>query len=160
MNIITNIAAWWGAVIATFLIIWDIYKWKHSGSIINVTASPNMQAIGNFPNHEGDKDYISIIVTNTGNIKTTITHLVIFYYKYKPVLSKILKKKAKTFFVPAPFFSPPLPLILEPGERWLCGIEQTNEWVKLSRNGLLYCGIYHSGSKKPVMQRVVIHKDN
>jgi len=97
MNIITNIAAWWGAVIATFVIIWDIYKWTHSGPIINVTASPNMQAVGNFSNRESDKDYISIIVTNTGNIKTTITHLVVFYYKYKPVLSKILKKKTKTF---------------------------------------------------------------
>jgi len=160
MNIITNIAAWWGAVIATFVFIWDIYKWKHSGPTINVFASPNMQAIGNFPNHEGDKDYISITVTNTGNRKTTITHLVIFYYKYKPILSKILKKKARTFFVPTPSFSPPLPHILEPGERWLCGIEQNNELEELSRNGLLYCGIYHSGSRKPVMQRVIIHKDN
>ena len=160
MNIITNIAAWWGAVIATFVIIWDIYKWKHSGSIINVTASPNMQTVGNFPTHESDKDYISITVTNTGNIKTTITLLVVFYYKYKPILSKILKKKARKFFAPTPSFSPPLPHILEPGERWLGGIEQTNELEKLSRNGFLYCGIYHSNSKNPVTQRVIIHKDN
>jgi len=160
MNIITNIAAWWGAVIATFVIIWDIYKWKHSGSIINVTASPNMQTVENFPTYKDDKDYISIIVTNTGNIKTTITHLVIFYYKYNPILSKILKKKARTFPEPDPYNSPLLPIMLVPGEMWPCDIERNDELEKLSRNGFLYCGIYHSNSKKPVMQRVIIHKDN
>ena len=160
MNIITNIAAWWGAVIATFVIIWDIYKWKHSGAIINVTASSNMQMGENFPPCESDKDYISIIVTNTGNIKTTITHLVIFYYKYNPILSKILKKKARTFPEPDPFNSPLLPIMLVPGERWLCDIKRNDELEKLSRRGFLYCGIYHSSSKNPVMQRVVIHKDN
>jgi len=28
MNIITNIAAWWGAAIATFVLLWDIVNGK------------------------------------------------------------------------------------------------------------------------------------
>ena len=58
------------------------------------------------------------------------------------------------------FLAPKLPHILEPGERWLGGIEQNDELEKLSRNGFLYCGICHSNSKKSVMQRVIIHKEN
>lgn len=159
MNIITNIAAWWGAVIATFLIIWDIYKWKHSGSIINVTASPNMKTFGKIPNHLGNNKYISVEVTNTGTRKTTITHLISSHYK--SLIFKLIKKADKNYVVLEPaFLAPRLPHILEPGERWLGGIEQNNELEELSRNGFLYCGIHHSSSKKPVMQRVIIHKDN
>ena len=159
MNIITNIAAWWGAAIATSVLIWDIYKWTHSGPIINVTASPNMKTFGKIPNHPKDKKYISVEVTNTGTQKTTITHLMSSHYK--SLIFKLIKNTDKNYAVLTPaFLAPRLPHILEPGERWMGGIEQNNELEKLSRNGLLYCGIYHSGSKKPVMQRVIIHKDN
>jgi hypothetical protein len=162
MSSITNFAAWWGAGIATIVLIWDIYKWLHSGPIIRVTVSPNMQAIGNFPNIDKNMNFISVEVTNTGNGKTTITHLIVFYYKYRPLLSKILKKKVKKFFMPNPSFSPPIPHILGPGERWLCGIDQNNaknNLEELGKDGYLYCGIYHSSSKKPVLQRVIFHQD-
>jgi hypothetical protein len=159
MNIITNIAAWWGAVVATFVIIWDIYKWKHSRSIINITASPNMTTFGEIPDHPRDKKYISVEVTNTGAQKTTITHLLSSHYK--SLIFKLIKKTDKNYVVLTPaFLAPKLPHILEPGERWLGGIEQNDELEKLSRNGFLYCGICHSNSKKSVMQRVIIHKEN
>ena len=158
MNIITNIAAWWGAAIATFVLLWDIYKWTHLGPIINVTASPNMQPFGEIPNHPGEKKYISVEVTNTGTRKTTITHLISSHYK--SLIFKLIKKTDNNYVIPTPaFLAPRLPHILEPGERWLGGIEQNNELEEISRNGLLYCGIYHSNSKKPVLQRVIIHKD-
>ena len=159
MNTTTNIAAWWGATIATIVLIWDIYKWAHLGPIINVTASPNMKTFGEIPNHPRDKKYISVEVTNTGTQKTTITHLMSSHYK--SLIFKLIKKTDKNYaFLTPAFLAPPLPYILNPGERWLGGIEQNNELEKLSRSGLLYCGIYHTGNKKPVMQRVIIHEDN
>lgn len=155
---ITNLAAWWGAIIATFLLLWDIYKYRHSGPIIKIDASPNMEAIGKIPNNIKNKKYISVEVTNIGDRNTTITHLIMFHYK--SLFRKIMKKKDKNMFIPTPaLFPPPLPHILKTGERWLGGIEQTNELEEMSRNGYLYCGIYHSVEKKSIVQRVIIHKN-
>lgn len=138
-------------------LIWDIYKWLHSGPAINVTASPDMQFIGASHNIDKNKKFISVEVTNTGERKTTITHIVGFYYS--SLLSKLLNKKTKSFIV-IPSFGSTIPFSIESGGRWLDGIEQTSEIEEMSRDGYLYCGIYHSSSKKPVIQRVVIHKNN
>jgi len=155
---ITYLAAWWGAIIATLLLVWDMYKWKRSGPIINVSASPNMETVGKIPNHLEGKKYISVEVTNTGDKKTTITHLVLFHYI--SLFQKLRRKKDKSFFVATPaLFPPPLPYVIEPGERWLGGIEQTSKLEEMSRNGYLYCGIYHSCGKKPILQMVVIQKN-
>lgn len=156
---ITELAAWWCAIIATLLLVWDMYKWKRSGPIINISASPGMKTVGKIPNHLEGKKYIAVEVTNTGDKKTTITHLVVFHYI--SLFQKLIKKKDKSFIFGTPaFFPPPLPHILEPGERWLGGIEQTCELEEMTRNVYLYCGVYHSSSKKPVLQRVIIHKNS
>jgi len=117
---ITELAAWWGAIIATLVLLWDMYKWERSGPIINVSAS----------------------------------------FHYKSLFRKIRGKKDKSFIVlPPALLPPPLPYVIEPGERWLGGIEQTSKLEEMSRNGYLYCGIYHSCGKKPILQRVIIHKN-
>jgi len=155
---ITELAAWWGAIIATLVLLWDMYKWERSGPIINVSASPNMQPFGKIPNHPEGKKYIAVEVTNIGNRKTTITHLVVFHYK--SLFRKIRGKKDKSIIVLLPaLLPPPLPYVIKPGERWLGGIEQTSELEETSRNGYLYCGIYHSCGKKPILQMVVIQKN-
>lgn len=83
-----------------------------------------MQSFGKIPNHPEGKKYIAVEVTNINNRKTTITHLVGFYYK--SLFRKIRGKKDKSFIiVPPALLPPPLPHVLEPGERWVGGIKQT-----------------------------------
>lgn len=123
MNI-TNIAAWWGAIIATCVLIWDIYKWLHSGPVINVTASPDMQFIGASHNIDKKKKFISVEVTNTGDRSTTITNLIMFYYN--SFISKVLNKRSKSF-IAVSAFPQQIPFLIESGGRWLGGIEQTND---------------------------------
>ncbi|MFZ3065657.1 MAG: hypothetical protein WA277_10295 [Nitrospirota bacterium] len=154
---ITDIAAWWGAVIATLLLLWDVYKWKKAGPHLEVSASPNMQTFGGIPDTLGDKTYVVVEIRNTGNAKTTLTHLV--GYHYSSFINKLRRKKSKNFFVPTPILAQPLPHILEAGERWIGGIEQNDKLEEMSRHGYLYCGGYHSCGKKPVVQRVVISKE-
>jgi len=126
---ITDLVAWWGAIIATLVLVWDMYKWKRSGSIINVSASPNMHAFGNLPNSIKNKKYIKVEIVNIGDRKTTITHLVMFHYK--SLFQKIRGKKDKSFFVATPaLFPPPLPYLIEPGERWLGGLNKPVNWKK------------------------------
>jgi len=43
---VTDLANWWGAFIATLVLVWDMYKWKRSGPIINVSASPGIKTVG------------------------------------------------------------------------------------------------------------------
>jgi len=153
---VTEIAAWWGAVIASLVLAWDIYKWKRSGPFINVSASPNMKIFGSVPGGNENKTYVVVEVTNIGNQKTTLTHLVSFHYS--TLLRKIRKKHDKCFFVPTPALSQPLPHILDAGERWLGAIEQNEELEEFSRNGYLLCGVCHSSGKKAILQRVVAQK--
>jgi len=155
MNI-TGVAAWWGAVIGTLVLAWDIYKWKRSGPMVQVTASPNMRTFGGMPDALEDKTFVVVEVTNTGDRKTTLTHLVGFHYS--SLLQKLRKNKSKSFFVAKPALSQPLPYVLEPGERWIGGIQQNEELEEMTRDGYLYCGVYHSCGKKAVVQRVVIAK--
>ncbi len=154
----TEIAAWWGASIATMVLIWDVFKWIRTGPIINVFASPDMQTHGSISDGTHDKTFVTVEVTNTGDRKTTLTHLVGFHYANR--FQWLRNKKNKTFIVANPAFSAVLPHVLEPGERWLGGIEQNEELDDISRNGYLYCGVYHSGGKKAVLQRVIVRDIN
>ena len=150
----TELAAWWGAIIATLLLAWDVYKWKRTGPIIKVSASPNMQTFGGIPNGLEDKMFVVVEVTNIGDRKTTLTHLVAFHYA--SFFQKLRRKKNKSFFVANPALSKSFPYILPSGERWLGGIEQNAKLEELSRNGYLYCGVYHASGRKPIVERVVV----
>jgi hypothetical protein len=48
----TEIAAWWGAIIASIVLLWDIYKWKTRGPKLVMRLSPNIQVWGD-PSREG-----------------------------------------------------------------------------------------------------------
>jgi len=150
---LTEIAAWWGAFIATLLLFWDIYKWKRSGPIINVSASPDMEPHGNIPDRLKNKTLVFVQVVNSGDMKTTLTHLVIFHYS--SFFKKLIKKKNMQGIVVSALYNP-LPYILEPGELWQGGILQNKELEEMSRNGYLYCGIIYASRKKPILQRIVV----
>ena len=75
----TDFVAWWGAVVATAVFIWDIYKWKTSGAKISLKTSSNMKAF-NIPNKEKDT-WIVVTVENNGDRPTTITIVALKRYK-------------------------------------------------------------------------------
>ena len=153
---LTSFVAWWGAVVATLVFLWDIYKWLRSGANIVVSARPNMQTFGGLTQSLKDTSYVVVEAVNKGNKKTTITHLIGCHYP--SLIKKLLKKQSTAFFVANTGPSQPLPHVLEPGERWLGIIEQNEKLEKMARNGYLYCGINHSLKTKPVLQRVRIGK--
>lgn len=151
----TEVAAWWGASVASSVLVWDIIKWNMKGSRLNISASPNMESFGGDFGVENDQTYIIITVSNRGDRKTTLTHVVGYYYKNR--LQKLRNKHKKAFLVTSAAFAKPIPLILDVGEQWTGGIIQEPELEDLSRKGYLYCGVFHSSSKKPILVRVVIN---
>jgi hypothetical protein len=150
---VTELVAWWGAVVATLVLVWDVYKWGRSGPVVNVSASPNMQTIGMGPDYEG-KTFATVEATNTGNRATTLTHLI--GVQYPSLLARVRRKPYHQFFVTDPGMGYKLPHVLSPGERWLGAMEQNDELQKLSTEGYLYVGVHHSSGRRPVSCRLVI----
>ena len=151
----TDVAAWIGALTGTGVLLWDIFKWVHSGARIKVSAAPNMTGYGNAAQLLGNKTCVAVEATNVGHSKTTVTHLVGFHYK--SWWRRLFRRKpSTTFFVPDPQPGR-LPHVLDAGERWLGMIEQNAELENMTREGYLYVGVYHSTGRRPVVDRVVIH---
>lgn len=67
----TEIAAWWGAGIATLILFWDIYKWIISGPKFSFRVSSNMKFFGDLK--RDDQTYVTIRATNKGDRPTTIS---------------------------------------------------------------------------------------
>ena len=154
----TDVAAWIGALTGTFVLLWDIFKWVRSGARIKVSASPNMTGFGSAAQLLGNNTCVVVEAINVGQSKTTITHLVGFHYQ--SWWNRLLRRKpSTTFLVPDPRPGT-LPHVLDIGERWLGMIEQNDELEKMSQEGCLYVGIYHSTGRQPKVQRLIIHAVN
>lgn len=72
-----GIAAY-AAVISTFVLGWDAYKWLAAGAKIDLSASPNMQMIGGAV--PDPKTYMVVTAYNVGDQPTTITNLGGMYF--------------------------------------------------------------------------------
>jgi len=55
----SDFAAWWGAIVATLAVIWNIIVAIRSGARVQVKANPDMQIFPRQP-ITGDKKYISV----------------------------------------------------------------------------------------------------
>lgn len=146
----TKIVAWWGAILATFVFLWDIYKWKKSGPNIELEVSPS-RMIMNDPRYEG-KTFISVTAKNNGTQATTITNLRILFYTN--IFSRVINKPNKAAVITGPGYAYPLPHIIEPGTVWDGLITQDTEVVKMAKQGYLMCALDVSNSKKPVKKRI------
>lgn len=150
---LTTLAAWWGAIIATVVLLWDFYKWKRSGVDLQLSVRPNMITAG--IGEPKDKKFISVTVTNRGDRPTTITNMLGHYYPSR--FRRLRGKPEHSFVVANPAFGPAeLPCVLKPGERWLAGTEQSEELENWSQEGFLYLGISNTASRREMLKRVLI----
>jgi len=155
----SEVAAWYGAVLATVVfmwnVVWNVYTWKRTGAIVNVTSTPNWKVFNGIPNGLEDKTFIFVRAANTGDRKTTLTHLVVSHYT--SVFKLLIRiRSEESGVVLRPELSRPLPYVLGPGEQWEGGIIQTKKLEEISKKGYLYCGVLHSSRKRPIIKRVII----
>lgn len=152
----TTIIALWGAIVATIVLFWDVYKWRTSGEKIRLTVSPDM-VILNDPNVNSNKSYVSAKAENYGKRATTITSLGLRYYP--SFHNKLFSKPNKSYYV-QPLTYQNLPLKVDPGTDWIGMLEQTPDIVKMAREGYLYCVVSHSNKKRPTRKRIIIKKND
>ncbi len=150
----TDIVAWWGAILATVVLLWDIYKWKTAGPRIRFVVRSGMIVVGD-PSREG-QTFVSAEATNVGDRPTTITNLVLQHYK--TYLAMLRHKPSTSMLVTNPSISQPLPYVLQPGSVWQGLAIQSEEIEDLAKSGYLVCGLCHSHSHREIDRRVVIRK--
>lgn len=143
----SDYAAWWGAIVASLALIWNIVVAIRTGPKIIVTATPNMQLYPPAPGEE-DKSFIFVKAVNTGTSPTTITHFHGYQAKGR---FDYFRKKHKPFIVSNNGRFPPPPIKLGPGDEWVGIMDQDSEILS---DELLYIGIIHNQNKKPVLKKV------
>jgi len=150
----SDIAAWFGAITGSVALLWDVVKWSKTGPRVRVSVAPNMTAVGAAEILLGKDPCVLVEANNVGDAKTTITHLVGFYYA--SWLRRVFRlKPTQTLVVPDPRPGK-LPHVLDTGERWVGMMEQNEDLAKMSRDGYLYCGVHHSTSRRPVLARLIV----
>jgi hypothetical protein len=149
---ITEIVAWWGAILATIVFIWDIIKWRLAGPKLRLRVVCNMKPI-NVPEYV-DKNLIYANLENYGDRSTTITHMT--FVHYSNIWKRVRYKHEEAMWVSTPNIHFPLPHELKPGKMWQ-GIAYQDEILnKVGPSGFLMCEIFHTHRKRPIRKRVLV----
>lgn len=143
--------AGYAAVISTFVLGWDAYKWLHAGPKVTIEVSPGMKVIGDGQDRE--KNYVSVIAVNRGDRATTITNLGFVYYS-SWLKAFFRRKNDKAFIITTPSEAQVIPYRFEAGAQWIGLANQNDEVTEMMRNGYLYAVLYHSHAGRGVRRRV------
>ena len=139
-----GIAAY-AAIISTFVLGWDAYKWLASGPKIALSASTGMKLLGG---HIPDpKTNISITAMNVGDRPTTITNLGGMHFE-SWWRAFVMRRGAKeAFIVTEPSQAQRIPYRFEVGDQWIGLADQTDDIVEKAETGYLFLILYtaHGG---------------
>lgn len=148
---VSDFAAWWGAFIATFLLVWDVVKWITAGARLKLRVQYDMILV-NHPNHDGDI-FIIVSVVNRGTLPATITQLAGTTYQNK--IKRWLRKSPKAFVViQRGELGSGIPFLLEPGREWQGFISQNSEMEKNIKSGNLEIWVSHTASNRWIRTRI------
>jgi hypothetical protein len=147
---ITTFVAWWGAILATVVFLWDVWKYLHKGPRVRFEASGNMKRADRPPDH---KTYLHAQATNYGDGTTTVTTVGYQYFKKRPFLWR-WEKPDFAAIVPIPSTAQPLPFELKPGAVWQGMAVQTEDVEKMANDGWLFMILQHSHNKKQLHSRL------
>lgn len=146
----SDFAAWWGAIVASLVFGWEIWKHVRSGPRLRITVSPNMVTAGNGVISKVQMIFVTVV--NCGDQATELTHFLGVHYRTK--IDMWTGKKGRTFIIPRNGAGPEVPFRLEPGSRWTGGIEQGSMVEDFGAKGVLCCGVIDAASGKATYARM------
>lgn len=126
----TELIAVYAAVVATIVLLWDIYKHILSGPRIRLEVTANMRIYGD-PRVSEDDLFIDATATNVGNLPTTIR--VLGFRHYKSWRQRIVGRSDCQAAIVRTVLQP-LPHILEPGKVWTDLIQQSPKVERLAND--------------------------
>ena len=134
-----GIAAY-AAVISTFVLGWDAYKWLASGAKIDLSVSTGMKILGGpVPD---SKTYLSITAWNVGDQPTTITNLGGMYFDswWRAYVTR--RKASEAFIITEPSQAQRIPYRFEVGDQWIGLADQNEDIVQKAKDGYLFLILY------------------
>lgn len=139
-----GIAAY-AAVVSTFVLGWDAYKWLASGAKVELSVSMWMNVIGG--GVEDSNTYVSITAYNVGDRPTTITNLGGMYFEswWQAYIRR--RPATKAFIIGSPSQAQRIPYRFEVGDQWIGLAEQGDDIVRMAKDGYLFFILYtaHGG---------------
>lgn len=157
--------AWWGAVVATLVFLWDVAKWFKSGPRIKqriqldtVYHDSKVLSTEKLENGESRElaSYGHIELVNTGTLPTTIMGISPTHAP-RPKLGRMFFDNQRFM----PFYGKTLPHVISPGEVWSCRVEMSDLY-KLAEWGQPHIEIVLSHKRKPIVIRpkLATNKEN
>lgn len=149
---LTLAIAAYAAVVSTFVLGWDAYKWLNEGPKVRITAQTGMKIVGG--GQIDPKTYISATAVNYGDRATTITNLGFLYYK--SWLRAYLRRGRSdgAFIITTPSQAQVLPYRFEAGAQWIGMCDQDDEVDRMIREGYLFVVLYCSTAGKGIRYRL------
>jgi hypothetical protein len=150
----TNLVAWWGAVVATLVLLWDVAKWLKAGPVIRVriqldTWYPDGKVIKVEKIEHGEMkelaEYCHIELVNVGKLPTTVMGIEGSHQAKSGRMKTSLSSQSFT-----PHYGKQLPYVLPPGEVWSCRFEMVN-LLRLLEQDKPYIEVHLSHNNKPLM---------
>ena len=150
-----RIAAY-AAVVSTFVLGWDAYKWLASGPKIDLSVSTGMKTIGG-PTPDS-KTYIAVTACNVGDRPTTITNLGGMYFDswWRAYITQ--RNASNTFIVNQPSQVQHIPYRFEIGDQWIGLTDQTDDIIEMAKNGYLFLMLYTSEGGRGHRVRVKVRE--
>lgn len=157
-DLLTLGIAAYAAIISTFVLGWDAFKWLASGAKIDISASYGMKLIGG--GVTDPKTYISVTAYNVGDRPTTITNLGGMYFETWWSAYITRRKPKEAFIITDPSQAQRIPYRFEVGEQWIGMADQTEDIINKAKSGYLFMILYTSGSGRGHRVRLKIRDDN
>jgi hypothetical protein len=148
--------AWWGAIIATSVLLWDVVKWLRSGARLKYKILFNVhyddgEILKKETTEYGEntiyEEYCHIELINTGSLPTTIMNIC-GTHKFKPKKMQLIVNKQ----VFTEHYGKKLPYILNPGEVWACRLPM-HRYTSLFEYGEPEIHLSVSSKSKPLIIR-------
>ena len=152
----TEIVAWWGAIVATLVLAWDVIKWLRTGPKIRGSVTLDVTygdgellSTESTPHGRVSKyqDYCNIEVVNTGSQPTTILDISATHKKHKDGF-----KFGATGIAFKEHFGKTLPHVLGPGEVWSCRLSM-DRYRNIAEHGQPEIHLNFAHLKKPMVLR-------
>lgn len=153
-ELLTLAIAAYAAVISTFVLGWDAYKWLSSGPKVNLAVSAGMKVYGGAipdPN-----TYVSVTALNVGDRPTTIVNLGGMYFDSWWQAYLVRRRPTKAFIVNEPSPTQRLPHRFEVGAQWIGLAEQDADIVQMAASGYLFLILYTAHGGRGHWRRVKV----
>jgi len=106
----TEVIAWWGAILATIVFLWDVYKWRRDRFFLHVGAVGGAGV---------EEDQVRVSISNRGGKATTIEGIFLSNYRYILWAMLLRGRRRSLFKTNLPVAAKEkhlLPAVLQPGE--------------------------------------------